>query len=253
MPTRIGQLLAILTGLQNETKAATDHLGAVARREDLFSGLDKTYAPATETDPGSRPPRNPSVDQHKKVQVTADAVLAEAARKLTRLWDVQLTVDAANQQARADVVVDGVTLAADVPQAHLLYLSRELSVIEGIVKALPVLDGTQEWSEANAEPGQHRSAPEVKPKTEKVPWVMRLTAATDKFPETVQVMSRDDTVEWATTVNYSGALYADRKALLLERVSLLQAAVKMAREEANSAVVTDRHAAAALFAYLLAE
>jgi hypothetical protein len=67
----------------------------------------------------------------------------------------------------------------------------------------------------------------------------------------VEVYYEDVPVGYWSTTKFSGALPARRVHELTTRVERLQAAVKFAREEANSMAVTDQRVGDAFFGYLL--
>jgi hypothetical protein len=89
-------------------------------------------------------------------------------------------------------------------------------------------------------------------RTKKVPRVLVKYEATDKHPAQVETWFEDIPVGVWNTVHLSGAVPAARQRELLARVADLAEAVKIAREEANMAEVTDQHVGGAIFAYLLA-
>jgi len=248
VPTRISQLIAVVSGIKAETEAQLVKLTQIVKNPDLLGGLEKTYSQAR--DEGNEILPAPQV---KKVRITADQVLTEAQRTLTRQWDTALTLDTANSGARGLVKVGDTPLLTDVPVGHLLYLEKELLSLQRLVDAIPVLDGAVTWTEANAEPGQHRSNPVVTPHTKKVPFNWVLSEATQYHAANVQMLTRDDVIGFATTITVSGAMYADRKAKILQRLSDLAVAVKMAREEANAAHVQDRQEGRAIFEWLLSD
>ncbi len=252
MAVRIHQLLAVISGLNTETDAAGARLGQVAGTPDLFSGMEKTSRAASESADPKAPRRRVTPPKITKVRCTAVQVLSDAQKLLSRKWDTALTLDTAQGAAKADVTVDGVTVMADVPVRHLVYLEGELAKLQQIVAALPVLDGVQDWTDENTPPGQWRTrAPREGELKEKIPGRFVLYEATKEHPAQVQRLDTDEVVEYTSTVNYSGALPAPRKSALLERLSDLRTAVKMAREEANSAVVTSRSEGAEIFTWLL--
>ena len=73
-----------------------------------------------------------------------------------------------------------------------------------------------------------------------------------QHPAQVDTFTEDVVVGQWKTIKYSGAMPQSRAAEVLERIGKLQAAVKFAREEANTITVTDRHVGKDVFAYLLA-
>ncbi len=76
--------------------------------------------------------------------------------------------------------------------------------------------------------------------------------ATDKHAAQVEVYFEDMPVGTWTTVKYSGALPATRRQTLLERLQAVRDAVKYAREDANSAEITNQRPAAELMNFLFA-
>ena len=247
MAVRISQLIAVISGMKAQTDAALAKLASVGHNEDFMTGMEKTSRLAAETADKSRRPTPPQV---KAVRYTAAQVLADTERVLSRQWDLALTLDTAQAGAVADVTVGGERLLKAVPVRHLLYLEGEVARLTGLVAGLPVQDGTQTWTTENAPPGQYRSQPQEGTRTAKVPWILVRSKADEHHAQRDEVMTRDEVTEFTTTVNYSGALPAERKALLLDRLSELAVAVKMAREEANSAQVADQHEGQKVFAWL---
>ena len=162
-----------------------------------------------------------------------------------------MTQETANASAKADVVVDGVTILADVPVTYLLFLEKQLVEEGPFIANLPVLNPAVEWT-LDVATGNYRSDPVQTIKTRKKRIVQEITKATDKFAATAQVF--EDTVPegtWTKT-DFSGAIPETRRKELTDRVDKLLQAVKFAREKANSAAVVDQKAADKVFGYLFA-
>jgi hypothetical protein len=252
MPVRIHQLLAIIAGVNAQTDTALAQVAQVVGKPELFKGMKKESRPASDSADPNQPKRRVTPPQSKKVACTAAQVLDDVQKLYTAKWDVALTLDTAQGTAKAPVVVDGVTVLEDVPVRHLVYLEGELTKLHALVQEIPVLDGVQDWTNENTEPGQWRAErPEEGDLKDKVYFNWHRQNGTPTIQEQVDVMTRDEIVEYNTTVRYSGAMEAKRKAELLDRLSKLRVAVKMAREEANSATVTEKHEGAPLFKWLL--
>ena len=243
--TRISQLIAVVGGVSAEADTRLAALANSARNEAVMDGHEKTYEPLDEDSGVQLPPK------FQKVRLTASTVLQRAAAVLTHKWDTGRTLDQANSNAYASVTVGGAELLADVPVGHLLYLEKELAVLQALVDGLPVLKQTKDWSTEGAEPGQHRSAAVKTTSTDKVFFNHRRGNGTANFQEQVDVLTRDEVVGYWTTVDFSGALSPRRKATLLNRVSELRDAVKMAREEANASQVEDVKEGQVIFDWLL--
>ncbi|HVT97833.1 MAG TPA: hypothetical protein VHE33_10015 [Acidobacteriaceae bacterium] len=247
---RVSALIAINGSLKEEADKARDQIAAVARQADFMDGFEKTWQPLTEPDNPHAPPKRQG--DSKRVRVTAEEVLSQLQRVMTAKWDTSLTLDTGNVGSVADVRVDGEVLLRNVPVGHLLYLARELDKIGEIVTAIPVLANDKEWTADGTPAGIHRTArPVVQYSTDKEPYVLVLSPATAQHPQRDQVMTRDVQDGWYTTTAFSGALTFDRKARIIERVAKLQAAVKEAREEANTRQVEEQHEGDVIFGYLL--
>ena len=183
------------------------------------------------------------------MQVRAEDILRDTAASLTRLFDVTATKDHANCTARADVVVDGRPLLTDVPVTYLLFLEKQLTDLHTFVKKLPTLDPADTW-EFDENVGFYATDPVETVRTKKVPRVLVKAAATEKHPAQTEVYYEDVPVGYWRTVKFSGALPATRVVELLGRIERLQQAVKVAREEANNAEVTQEKLGDRVFAYL---
>lgn len=241
--TKLNQIVAIEKGVKAKaTRQLTDAHRSLARK-DLLVGLARRYEPLDADDLEVLP------DEGTKVQVHTDQVIEGVEATLKRLWDVVATKDWANTEARADVVVDGVTLIDDAPVTFLLWLEKQLADVRTFVDGLPTLDPGIEWRwDANS--GAYRAAEEKKKRTKKTLKVIELSPATDKHPAQVTTVNEDVIVGWWHETKFSGAVAEEDKRDTLERVDKLAAAVKFAREEANGHAVVDVHVAETVLDYL---
>jgi hypothetical protein len=240
--TKLNQIIAVEKGVKNRsfTELTEAHHGV--QKPALLAGISRTYQPKDEE--GEQLP-----PESTRVQVRIEDVLRRTATTLTRLFDVTLTKDAANCEARADVVVDGETLLEDVPVTYLLFLEKQLTDLYTFVRKLPVLDAGDSWS-FNDSADCWSTEPVRTIRTKKVPRNHVKAEATEHHPAQVEVYYEDVPVGYWTTVKFSGSLPATRVALLVERVEKLQNAVRVAREEANNREITDRKAGERVFGYL---
>ncbi|GLF98572.1 DUF7873 family protein [Streptomyces yaizuensis] len=239
---KLNQIIAVEKGVKTKAhqELATAH--HQVQKPALLAGIARTYQPKDEE--GEQLP-----PESTRVQVQAEEVLRDAARALTRLFDVTATKDWANCTARADVSVDGRVLVEAVPVAYLLFLEKQLTDITALIRKLPVLDASETWT-LDPSTDSWRTEPVRTVRTKKVPRNHVKAEATDKHPAQVEVYHEDIPVGYWTTVKFSGALPARRVNELLERVERLQQAVKYAREEANGAEVVDQRVGDAVFGYL---
>jgi hypothetical protein len=242
--TLLNQIVAIEKGVKNASERAFTDAHRKSQQLAPITGIARTYQPRKE-DGDELPP------ERTLVQYTVEEVNGEVVKALTRLFDVTATKDYANTEAKADVVVDGLTLVEGAPVPYLLFLEKRLADLRTYVNKLPTLDPAEEW-EQDATTGAYRTKPSKKARTQKVPQNHELAPATDKHPAQVQVFTIDEVVGDWTTVKFSGAITEVRRRELLERVEKLVTAVQYAREKANTHEVSDVNVGAEVLGFIFA-
>lgn len=241
---KLNQIIAIEGGIKTNSVKELSEAHHALLKPELLKGIARTYTP--KDDDGDKLP-----SESTKVQVTAQQMLAQSAAILTRLYDITLTRDVFNCQAKADVKVDGVVLLKGAPVTFLLFLEKRLVDAETFMRKLPTLDPSETWGfdpAANC----YATKPTETVKTKKIPRNHVKAEATDKHPAQVDVYTEDTLVGVWRTVKFSGALPASTASELLHNVIKLREAVKFAREEANGLDVTPQFVGETLFKYLLA-
>ncbi len=223
---RLNQIVAIEKGVKTRAQKELTDAHQDLQKNALLSGISRTYKPLD--DAGERFPA-----ESTRVQKRADEVIKHVREILVDLFDVTAQRDTTNCVAKADVVVDGKTLAKDVPATYLLWLEKQLVDLKTFVEKLPTLDPSEEWA-ANDAQACYATPPTQTHKTKKIPRNHVKAEATEKHPAQVEVFMEDVVVGYWTTVKFSGALPARQVNEMLERVEKLQRAVKFAREEANT-------------------
>ncbi len=239
---KLNQIIAVEKGVKSKSFQELTQAHQSLQKPALLAGISRTYQ-AKDEEGEQLPPES------TRVQAKAEDILRTTATTLTRLFDVTATKDWANCSARADVVLDGRTLLAQVPVTYLLFLEKQLTDLHTFVRKLPVLDASESWN-LDASTDAWKTDPVRTIRTKKVPRNHVKAEATDKHPAQVEVYYEDVPVGYWTTVKFSGALPARRVNELMERVEKLQQAVQFAREEANSAEITDERVGDAVFGYL---
>jgi len=244
MSTTLHQIVAVDKGVKAEANAAITGVYHLIQKGGLFEGIARSYSPVD--DDGEHLP-----SESTKVQQRAEELLSTQVRAAwTRLLDLTATKDVANTEAKADIVVDGTTIATDMPVSYLIWLEKQLLDLRSVISKLPTLDNAFTWTPG---PSGDWATPVVQTvKTKKIPRNHVLAEATVQHPAQVTVWHEDVKVGTWDTIKFSGAMPAARQRELLARVDALAVATKFAREEANVYQVTDQHVGAALFAYLLA-
>jgi hypothetical protein len=229
---KLNQIIAIEKGAKSRATAGLTEAYHAAQRVEPLKGISRTYQPRE--DEGERLP-----GESKRVQITAAQIVADAQAALTELFNVTATKDWANTEAKASVVVDGRTILADVPITFLIFLEKQLAELRTFVSKLPTLDPGFIWIWDGAA-DCYAAVPIETTRTRKVPRNHVKAEATKEHPAQVEVYYEDVIVGTWTTINFSGALPAEEVRKLQGRIDALAAAVKFAREEANSTEV-ERH------------
>jgi hypothetical protein len=241
---KLNQIIAVEKGIKSRSMQELTEAHHALQKPALLSGISRTYRPKDE-EGETLPPES------TKVQVKAQEMIRKTAEVLQKLFDVTATKDWANCKAKADIVVDGAVLLAQVPATYLLFLEKQLVDIYTFVRKLPVLDDADTWV-FDPSADCWATEPVQTLRTKKVPRNHVKAEATEKHPAQVDVYYEDTTVGYWRTVKFSGALPAQRVNALLERVEKLQQAVKFAREEANNSEVEEQKVGEVIFNYLFA-
>lgn len=228
---KLNQIIAIEKGVKAKAFQEITDAYQKLQKAAMLSGISRTYRPKDED--GERLP-----GESTKVQLKTEQVIEGVKQSMVRLFDVTATKDYANCEAKADIVVEGKTLAEGVPSTYLIFLEKQLTDLHTFISKLPILDAADTW---NADPSQDAWASEAveTTRTKKVPRNHVKAEATDKHPAQVEVYYEDVLVGYWRTVKYSGALPAKTVNEMLDRVEALQEAVKFAREQANSLEAKD--------------
>lgn len=243
---KLNQINALVSTRKGDAEKQVTELSKLVQKEALFAGRERTYRPLDEVTGQKSPPES------QRVQQRADDLIRQARAKWAELWDLVYTQDARNQQARADVVVDGKTALSNVPVKTLLLLDQQVHDLEAFVANLPTPDPAEEWGH-DPNTGLLRSRATESVRTSKEPTVIVKYEATKEHPAQTELFTKDVPVGTWTQILYSGSLPADRKNAILARVRKLQDAVKLAKEQANLLEVVRHKAGEPLLDFVFGE
>lgn len=223
---KLNQINAIVTARKNDAEKHITELYKLIQKDALFAGRERTYRPFDEVNGQKQPPES------QRVQQRVDDLIRQAREKWNELWNLVYTQDTGNQQARADIVVDGKTLMSNVPVTSLLFLDKQVNDLATFVSKLPTPDPAEEWIH-DPNTGLLRSKAAESLRTSKEPTVIVKYEATEKHPAQTELFTKDVPVGTWTQILYSGCLPVDRKNAILARIHKLQDAIKVAKEQAN--------------------
>lgn len=243
MNAKLNQIIAVEKSIKSQTTRDLTDAHQALQKQVLLSGISRTYRPRDEEN-GEKLPA-----EHTRVQVRATDMIRKASDVLTKLFDITATKDTANCNARADIIVDGITIMADAPVTYLLFLEKQLVDLHTFVKKLPALDPSEDWHR-DPSTDSWATEPSFSVKTKKVPRNHVKAEATDKHPAQVEVYHEDIVIGEYKTIKFSGSIPQKDVNQFLNRVEKLQEAVKFAREQANGVEVQDQRVGRAIFDYI---
>ena len=241
---KLNQIIAIANGKKSRAQSGLTEIYHLLQKPSLLEGISRTYRRKDEE--GEQLP-----SESKRVQVSVPDAIASARTILGEVIDVIATQDHANMNATGSVMVDGVTVLADVPVSHLLFLEKQLIDIHTFVEKLPTLDPAETWAASETAACYATKQCETA-RTKKIPRNHVLAEATKEHPAQVEMYTEDVLVGYWQTIKFSGAIPDADRRTMLARVRKLQDAVKTAREEANSIEVENVKVAENLLGYIFA-
>jgi len=191
-------------------------------------------------------------DSHKEMDDTVPSKLKYTEGHIIRYLDAVLQKERTNQDARADLVVDSVAIAKEVPATFLLGLETKLKTVRSIYETIPTLQPGVKWEkdETQGQDVYRRTHPEEKFRTKKNMKNHVVAEATKEHPAQVQVYNEDEKVARIVTDTWCGMISPAEKSVLLGRVDTLIRAVKKARQKANTAEVIKTTIGKELFTYI---
>jgi hypothetical protein len=242
---KLNQVIAVLQTVKANSAKGKTAVYHLIQKTPMFQGISRTFQPVAE-DGFVYPPEN------QTLQIKAEDLLSQFEQACAELFNLCATQDWSNAQAKADIVVDGITILREVPVSYLLFLEKQLADIKTFISTLPILDTSESWV---YDQQQECFATEAKytTKTKRIVKPVVLYEATKEHPAQVKELSEDVPEGTWRTVKFSGAISQARQNELLRRVDRLTQEVIFAREQANSLEVTQQNQVArSIFGYLFA-
>lgn len=238
---KLHELLAVEADLEGRARTIMDETRKVFKEKPaLFIGSNRTYSPFTED--GIEYP-----EENQAMTTTVDEKLTYTNQSIIKYYDALLQKESTNQVAKADLVVDGETLAKDLPATFLLGMESRLRTMRSVYAMIPTLNVSTEWKidEGKGKGVFSMVNPDEKMKTQKTMKSKVLYEA--KFPKAGEGGNSQPGVieKWEEVENvgkytkniWCGVFTPARKSELLDRIDLLIRSVKKARQRANSTEV----------------
>lgn len=247
---KLHELLAVEGDLEGTYKKILEETKAnFTKHPDRYFGQHQRVEPFDENAPKE-------ADSHKEMDDTVPDKLDYTEGHVIRYLDAVQQKERTNQEARADLVVDGKTIASDVPATFLLGLENKLKMIRSaIYDTIPTLQPGIKWEKDESQgPNIYKRVhADEKFRTKKVMKNHVIAEATKEHPAQVQVYNEDEKIARVITDTWCGMISSAEKSDLLGRVDKLLRAVKKARQKANTTETVNVTIGKELFAYIHGE
>jgi|PlaIllAssembly_1097288.scaffolds.fasta_scaffold00061_11 hypothetical protein len=216
-----------------------DHFHAHHKRLEMFDEARKQEEAGAET--------------AKQLVDTVPSKLDYTAQALAKYWNVVAQKECTNQMAKADVVIDNVTVLADMPATFLLGMETKLKKLRAVLEAVPTHAPGVDWV---PDPDTGRDVyksktPQVARREEKDFDFRVLYEATKEHPAQIEKWNANRVVGTYYTTSWTSTISPAQKSELLERCDTLIRAVKKARMRANETEVVKVSPGKALMDFVL--
>jgi hypothetical protein len=213
-------------------------------KSHLYTGHVKTYSPLNDND------SEKLEDEIKHLVDNVPAKLKYIQDSVIETTDCMYQKEATNTIASADIVIDGVVIAKEVPAVVLLNLETQLKAVRSAYNDAPTLEPSQSWSKDETADDVYVTAPHSTHRTKKISKPVRLAEATEFHPEQVQMVTEDVVVGYWKNVQKSGCLSPKDKHKYLKRIDNLIRAIVKARTKANDMELKEVNIGKDLFDYI---
>lgn len=228
------ELLAV-EGMRQGTwdKVSKETIGQFSKHPERYIGYEKTLRMFDEKDVNLE---EAGSSDRKELDDTVIEKLTYMFNHWKEYVDTVYQKEKTNQSASADLIIDGETIAPNLPATFLLGMETKLVEIRNIIDLAPTLGPGISWiktDQAKFKDTWKAEFPIKANKTKKQVAYQVLAPATDKHAAQIEKWYEDVVNGVYTTFNTSGMLSVRRKMELLTKVDQLLAGVKRARMRAN--------------------
>lgn len=244
MANKLHELLAVEQDRKQQAgKTIGETRKLFTKKMPYFDGTIKRYI-ALEEDAEQIP------DERKEIVTTVAKTLKSVQEAIVTSMNATLSKEETNcsGKAHAPLEVDGVSFGI-FSATSLLALESQLNRLRELYSEVPELDPAKKWYFDEQE-GLYKTDPEVKFRSVKRPKVIVKYEATEKHPAQTELLHLDFQVGKYETVNRSGRLPMTEKQAMLDRITQLIEAVKIARSKANSIEVNNVKVADQIFDFI---
>lgn len=247
-PTKLHEIIAVEGDLQNTANKVIDEaIQTFSKKAEHFVEQLSSLRMHNEER------QDENTTDHKAMVTTVGEKLSYVGKHLMKYYDAISRKERTNQEARADLVVDGDVLIADMPGTLLLGLESRLRQFRTMCEAIPTLQPGIVWTLDEDRPGRvyKIAEPRKRFKTEKIKESKVIVQPTKEFPAQVDTWTVDKPCGTISDQIWSGMISPAEKSDLIGRVDTILRAVKKARQRANEAEVVDLRIGKIIIDYIL--
>lgn len=230
------EILAVEQDLKgNAERARTTTLESFRSKQNHYTGLRRTFRPfAVEENADEQAAER--LEAETKLAKTVVSELESALAIVAEAMTIGFQIDEANTRAKADIVVDGETIASDVPATFLLQLERRLREVRSLMREAPIFDPVRLWTaDPDADrPHVLRAEPVTTIRKARARKYNVMVEATKEHPAQVDIVEIDEPVGEIRSYEWTGKLSNAKQTALVDQLDKLIAAVKQARSRANT-------------------
>ena len=246
---QLHEVLAVENELKNIAKKVIEEgMNTFSKKPEHFIGTRKTLKMFDD----ARSNEESSAAQSREMVTTVNDKLDYISNSIIKALDATAQKEYTNQLAKADIVLDGTTIALNIPATFLLTLEKELISYRNLYSSIPTLQPGMEWiADKNQGAGIYRTAKvDIKSKTEKTRLHKEISPATREHKAQIETWTEDRPVGNYETTHTCGMITPARKSVMLGRIDTLIQAVKKARTRANKEEIVDVHIGETIFDYI---
>jgi len=230
MGAKLHELLAVESDAQGQYKLILAETAKVFKDGlHIFQGHVKSLTMFDDKD------SNLNTVERTEISSTVKKRLEYTNKKIEKYIDICVQKEKTNQSARSDLIVDGVTIAKDLPATFLLGLETKLKEVRSVYAGIPTLQANIAFEkDENLGDSIYKTRyPEVAMKTQQVFKSQVLYEATDKHPAQIAVVNKMYIRGITKITGLSGRITVNRKSELLAKCDKIINACKQARQRAN--------------------
>jgi len=232
--SKLCEVIAVVKDRKAQGQKSLTDACKQAQKSAEFEGRFREYTPSI--DGGQDLPTESS-----PARITVQNLIDHIRHPIVRQLDTIRTQDSGNTQANADLILESDELGdfslIGVPATHLLYLEKFFMDLLTFANAIPSLDSAIEWKSDQGSSLYRSSNPIKKMRTSKEPKVIVKCEATQHHPAQTELIYIDEIVGTWKETRFSGAMPAQEKEIIVNRIAALRDAARQARERANSTFI----------------